>query len=107
MTIADRTDDPPTYRGYHPETDTYHAHHEGDGSLCHVVYRTVAAVTGVDASRRELFPEFRNLDALDDLFAGERSSGRPTDRATFYTDACEVTVYRNGHVVVRTLDGEA
>lgn len=98
----------PDRRGYDPQTDTYHAHHEWESpnSLSYTVCRAIAAVTGDDAAATSLLTDAVDPDALDRLFRDRRQAGSSTDYVTMNHEEYTVTVYRNGHVVVRLLDGD-
>lgn len=100
MTTPDTPTLHPERRGYDADTDTYHAHHDGDRSLSTSVCRAVAAVTGDDVTTTRLLPDATDFDALDGLFTTEHRPGHPTDHVTLSYDECEVTVYRNGHIVI-------
>lgn len=93
-------------RGYDPQTDTYHAHHEwgGPNSLSYTVRTAIAAVTGDDTATTSLLADVVDPDALDKLFQARQRIGRPTDCVTMAHEEYKVTVYRNGHIVIRLLD---
>lgn len=96
------------HRGYDPETDTYHAHHDrtGPDPLWYTVSAAVAAITGDDITERSPLPEGIDLEALDELFPVRARGGRPTDHVMVTLEECRVTIYRTGHIVVRTPDSE-
>lgn len=94
-------------RGYDPATETYHTHHDWNGSttLCHTLSTALAALRGVDARSTPLMSPFGDIDALQSLFRTEsETAGSPGDKVTFRREGWTVTVYRSGHITLSHRD---
>lgn len=95
-----------TRRGYDPLTGVYHLYHDwsADEPLSHSVSLAVAALTGLDPTTGDPLTDVVETDALDRLFNEHKRSGSQWDRVRITYEQCAVTIYRDGHIIVRPPD---
>lgn len=90
--------------GYNHTTGSYHTEHDwtGPDTLGETVITSVAAVTKADPLELEPLYEIVDPDALEQLFTRRGSASRAAgDRIELTYGGCDVTVYRDGHIVIR------
>lgn len=89
--------------GFDPANGVYHNQHDWSGSesLSFTVLRTIAICTGTTPESGTPLSTVVDTDALDRLFCTHPDRTTVTDHVTFAHEGCLITVYRNGHLVVR------